>query len=111
MSPAFLWRLSAEGCGTALLVEGELAGHKSPAKSHSLCTPVERRVGPSTACKMEHGCFPGHLLKANIWLAGLWHSTCHLGKWSCWLEQAVKEKQLRAWHSLQASETHTGLCC
>lgn len=83
-----------EGHGTALLAESELAGNRSPAKSHSLCTLVERRVDPSTACKTEHGCFPGHLLKANIWLAGLRHSRCHLGKWSCWLELVVK-----AWKS------------
>lgn len=75
-----------EGHGAALLAESELAGHRS----HSPCMPVGRRAGPSTAGKTEHGCPPGHLLKANIWLAGLQHSKCHLGKWSCWLELAVK---------------------
>lgn len=102
-----------EGHGTALLAESELAGHRSPAKSHSLCMLVERCMDPSTARKTEHGCFPGHLLKANIWLVGLQHSRCHLGKWSCWLELAVK-----AWKSCWEPGTafrpqkhrQTGLC-
>lgn len=98
-----------EGHGTALLVESELAGHRS-AKSHSLSMLVERCVDPSIACKTEHGCFPGHLLKANIWLVGLWQRPPGQIELLAGAGCEGMEKQLRAWHSLQASEIHTGLC-
>lgn len=53
---------------------------RSPVESCSLCMPVERCVDPAAACEPEHGCFPGHHLKADIWLAGLRRGRCHPGQ-------------------------------
>lgn len=100
----FPWRPSRVGLGTVLLAESGLAGHRS-VKSWSVCVPGERHVDPSTACKPEHGCFPGHHLKANIWLARLWHSRYHPSKRSMLAGARCEgmEMWLTARHSLQAS--------